>query len=96
MTISNYPDELKNLEKLSRVAESIVVGSDTGIRTDLTLISFAAKEMLSVSVGLAEVAKADPLHALGFVGLPIMGAFWLGYQRALKDISGGKEANQVC
>ena len=89
MTTLKYPDHLANVGRLSQIAkDSQTKITDPEMKDDLVLISNAAKELLSVVGNLTKMANEDQMKALGFIGLPMMGAFWVGYQRAMEDLFG--------
>ena len=85
--LGDFPPELTHVEILAKAAQSITLAGNTdGIKEDLATIAHAAREIVDTSEGLVAVARQDYLKALGFIGLTIMGGYWTGYQRALKDM----------
>lgn len=92
--LGDFPPELAHVEILARVAQSITLkGNTDGIKEDLTTISHAAREIVDVSGELVTVAQQDYLKALGFIGLSMLGCFWTGYTRALKDLGVEKDVS---
>ena len=93
--LGDFPKELAHVEVLAKAAHSITLaGKDEGIKDDLTTISHAAREIVDTSEGLVVVARQDYLKALGFIGLSLMGSYFLGYKQALKDL-GMNDGNPV-
>ena len=91
-TLGDFPPELAHVEILAKVAQSITLkGSTDGIKEDLATIAHAAREIVDTADGLVTVARQDYLKALGFIGLTMIGTFWVGYQRALKDLGVNKD-----
>jgi len=90
--LGEFPEELKNTGTLAHLAKGIrsinVVGA---IKDDLGIIAKSAAEIVSVSEGITLMARTKPGSATGFVGLAMMGSFWLGYQRAMEDLMKGHD-----
>ena len=90
----NYPESVKNIGILSQIAKGIaILGPTDGVSSDLTIISGASVEMVKTSKGILDAALVDIHHAIGFVGLAMLGCYWSGYQRAMKDMGCDGKAN---